>query len=283
LSDKQTHSGHIAAVVVSDESAATLEACLQHLREASDVCQIRVIDNDSKDGSQEIIQRQALSDFRLRFIINPNNPGFAAARNQGAKASNAPWLAFIHPDLRVEMDTLARLRELGESLGDCVLGVEQVDEHGVLDSSIRQCDPDFRAILRHPFRTTFIARDGDKAVQFVPALSGGVVLMPRHLFERLNGWDETYHGQVANLDLCRRARETGAIVAIANRLKVVRLNEIPSRLHSFAVQWHQHWDLWRYFCTFQAQPHSLLVRMTVAAAISARGMMAFTRALLLRF
>ena len=74
----------IAAVVVSYQSASTLDACLLRLRAARGVAQIRVVDNGSDDGTLEILQRHALADPRLRFVANPDNPGFSVACNQGA-------------------------------------------------------------------------------------------------------------------------------------------------------------------------------------------------------
>ena len=132
-------SAAIAVVVVSYQSAATLDECLARLRAAHGVAQIRVVDNASDDGSLGIVQRHALADPRVRFIANPDNPGFATACNQGARDSDAPWLAFVNPDLMVEADTLARLHALGLPLGDCLLGVEQVDEQGRADAAVRCC------------------------------------------------------------------------------------------------------------------------------------------------
>ncbi len=42
------------------------------------------------------------------------------------------------------------------------------------------------------------------------------MLLPRALFERLGGFDEGYRLHAEDLDLCRRARAAGAIVAVAN-------------------------------------------------------------------
>lgn len=86
----------IAAIIVSYQSASTLDACLLRLREARDIAEIRVVDNDSTDGTLDIVQRHASADARVRFIANPDNPGFAAANNQGVADSQAPWLAFIN-------------------------------------------------------------------------------------------------------------------------------------------------------------------------------------------
>jgi N-acetylglucosaminyl-diphospho-decaprenol L-rhamnosyltransferase len=115
--------------------------------------------SDSDDGSVAIAQRHALADPRVRFIANPDNPGFATACNQGAQDCDASWLAFINPDLMVEPQTLAQLRELGTPLGDCLLGVEQVDEAGQADAAVRRRDPDFAAMLRHPGRCPPIPRN----------------------------------------------------------------------------------------------------------------------------
>ena len=58
----------IAVVVVSHESASTLDDCLLRLRAAHGVAEIRVIDNASQDGTLDLIQRHAAMDARVRFI-----------------------------------------------------------------------------------------------------------------------------------------------------------------------------------------------------------------------
>jgi len=262
-------SASIAAVVVSYQSEATLDECLQRLRAADGVAQIRVVDNASHDGSLAIARRHALADARVRFIANPDNPGFASACNQGARDCDAAWLVFVNPDLMVEPDTLARLRDLGQPLGDCLLGVEQVDEQGRADAAVRRRDPDFAAMLRNPVAGSRLALAADMAqsLQPVPALSGALLLMPRALFDRLGGWDAGYRLHAEDLDLCRRAREAGATVAIANDLKVLHMRGVSSRSRPFFVEWHKHRGLWRYFGKFEAPRRSLPVRLAVWCAI----------------
>lgn len=259
----------IAVVIVSYQSASTLDACLVRLRAAEDVAEIRVVDNGSDDGTLEIVQRHASADPRLRFIANPDNPGFAAANNQGVADSQAPWLAFINPDLLVATDTLSLLRARGVALGDCVLGVEQVDEQGQPDAAVRRRDPDFGAMLRHPGQGARLAipADPSQPLQQVPALSGALLLMPRALFERIGGWDAGYRLHAEDLDLCRRAREAGAVVAIANDLQVVHVRGVSSRSRPFFVEWHKHRGLWRYFRRFEAPRRNLLVQAAVWGAI----------------
>ncbi len=259
----------IAVIIVSYQSASTLDQCLTRLRAADEVAEIRVVDNNSDDGTLDIVQRHATADPRLHFIANPDNPGFAAANNQGVADSRAPWLAFINPDLMVQADTLAQLRQRGEALGDCVLGVEQVDEQGQPDAAVRRRDPDFGAMLRHPGQGAKLAIPADptQVLQTVPALSGALLLMPRALFDRIGGWDAGYRLHAEDLDLCRRAREAGAVVAIANDLQVVHVRGVSSRSRPFFVEWHKHRGLWRYFRRFEAPRRNLLVQAAVWGAI----------------
>ena len=277
-------SAPIAAVVVSYQSEGTLDECLQRLRAAHGVAQIRVVDNASRDGSLAIAQRHALADARVRFIANPDNPGFATACNQGAHDCDAPWLVFVNPDLMVEPDTLARLRDLGQPLGACLLGVEQVDEQGRADAAVRRRDPDFAAMLCNPAAGSRLALAADPAqpLQVVPALSGALLLMPRTLFDHLGGWDAGYRLHAEDLDLCRRAREAGATVAIANDLKVLHVRGVSSRARPFFVEWHKHRGLWRYFGKFEAPRRSLPVRMAVWCVIWAHAAAQLPRLLLRR-
>ena len=271
----------IAAIVVTYQSGSTIDACLSRLRQAQDVAEIRVVDNGSQDDTLEIVQRHASHDPRVRFIGNPDNPGFAAANNQGVADSGSPWLAFINPDLLVEEDTLAALRLRALELGDCLLGVEQVDEHGFADDAVRRRDPDFLAMLRSPGRGGRLAipRDPAQAMQQVPALSGALLLMPRALFDRLGGWDAGYRLHAEDLDLCRRVCEAGGVVAIANDLRVTHVRGVSSRSRPFFVEWHKHRGLWRYFSKFEAKQRSAPVRVLVWGAIWAHALMLVPRLL----
>jgi GT2 family glycosyltransferase len=227
------------------------------------------------------VQRHASHDPRVRFVGNPDNPGFAAANNQGVADSHSPWLAFINPDLMVEPETLAALRARAEALGDCLLGVEQVDEQGHADEAVRRRDPDFLMMLRSPGKGSKLAvpRDPQQVLQRVPALSGALLMMPRALFDCIGGWDAGYRLHAEDLDLCRRAREAGAVVAIANDLQVTHIRGVSSRSRPFFVEWHKHKGLWRYFQKFEARQRSLPVRVAVWGAIWAHALMLVPRLL----
>lgn len=276
----------VTAVVVTHESASTIEACLLRLRAAEGIAAIRVVDNASTDDTLDLVQRHALADPRLRFIANPDNPGFAVACNQGAAEGGGDWLAFVNPDCMVEPATFRAL--LAHALaagGDVLLGADLVDEAGARDGAARRSDPDFAAMLRGPLRAgrgrpLDVAVDEGLALQPVDAVSGALMLMPRSLFERIGGFDAGYRLHAEDLDLCRRARLAGARVFVANDVRVLHLRGVSSRARPFFVEWHKHRGLWRYFRRFEAPARGPLLRLGVWLAIWARWLFRQPRMLL---
>ncbi|MDO5505315.1 MAG: glycosyltransferase family 2 protein [Pseudoxanthomonas suwonensis] len=274
----------IAVVVVSFRSASTIDACLQQLRNAEAVVQVRVVDNGSDDDSMAIVQRHAVDDARVRFIANPDNPGFAVACNQGAADSDAPWLAFVNPDCMVEADSFRRLLAHAGTLAPPVmLGCEQLDASGRADPAVRRRDPDFAAMLRsRAARELALPRDPGARLQPVQALSGALLLLPRRLFQRIGGFDEGYRLHAEDLDLCRRARQSGASIAVANDVTVRHLRGISSRSRPLFVEWHKHRGFWRYFRKFDAEKHGIATRVAVFAMIWMRFVVAASAKILRR-
>lgn len=270
----------ICVVVVSHESASTIDECLARLRSATGVTQIRVVDNGSRDGTLDIVQRHASLDPRIHFIGNPDNPGFSVACNQGARDGDARWLAFVNPDCLLQPDVLWRLLEQARTPEDeVVVGADLVDESGVRDPAARRRDPDFAAMLSsRAARDLSLPADDGIALQPVEAISGAVMLVPRALFERIGGFDEGYRLHAEDLDLCRRMRDAGARIFVANDVQVVHVRGVSSRSRPVFVEWHKHKGLWRYFRKFEAPRRGMAIRFAVWCAIWARFPLAALRA-----
>jgi N-acetylglucosaminyl-diphospho-decaprenol L-rhamnosyltransferase len=124
-----------------------------------------------------------------------------------------------------------------------------------------------------------IAVDASQPLQAVPALSGALMLLPRTLLARLEGFDQRYRLHAEDLDLCRRAREAGAYVAVANDVRVVHVRGVSSRSRPVFVEWHKHRGLARYFRKFESPRRNPLVRLCVYAMIWTRFPFAALRAL----
>src|SRR5690606_11255833 len=165
--------------------------------------------------------------------------------------------------------------------GNALLGADLVGEDGTRDGAARRRDPDFATMLRHPSALRLdIAFDPSRVLQPVEAVSGALMLLPRALFDRIGGFDEGYRLHAEDLDLCRRARESGARVVVANDVRVLHLRGVSSRARPGFVEWHKHRGLWRYFRKFEAPRRGPLTRAAVFLAIFLRLPVAVLRRIL---
>jgi N-acetylglucosaminyl-diphospho-decaprenol L-rhamnosyltransferase len=245
----------IGVVVVTHQSERTIVRCLRLLLASATVVRIVVVDNASDDATLGLLRNLAQDEPRITLVRNSDNRGFAAACNQGASALATPWVAFINPDCYVETDAMARLVAYGlQNAGAGMLGVNMTDERGNEDLAARRRDPSLRELLGQRGRRDdlYLGRDPNKELQEVEAVSGALMMMPLGLFLQLGGFDEGYRLHVEDLDLCRRTRQAGYDVLVANTITVVHVGGESGRSRPAWVEWQKHSSLWRYFQKFEA-------------------------------
>ena len=269
----------VDAVVVTYDSASTIEACLRTLLAQPALASARVVDNGSRDDTITRVRELARAEPRLTLATLPDNPGFAAACNAGAAAASerhdgrSPWLLFVNPDIELPEHALARLLAHANAqpmLG--ALGADLRDADGRRDPSARRRDLSLRRMLRAIGRRQAldVAVDDARAVQVVDVCSGALMLVPRAAFEAVGGWDAGYRLHVEDLDFCRRLRAAGFVVAVANDVPVLHHRGVSSRARPLFVEWHKHRGLWRYWRRFEGRGAALLFAPLVAAALAAR-------------
>lgn len=72
--------------------------------------EIILVDDGSTDGSAELCDKLALSDFRVR-VFHQKNQGLSGARNTGMQNAAAEWLMFLDGDDWLELDAIESLIE----------------------------------------------------------------------------------------------------------------------------------------------------------------------------
>jgi hypothetical protein len=283
----------VAVVVVTYFSGPSAADCVERVLRADGVAEVAVVDNGSTDGSPDALAARFADDARFRLLRLQGNPGFAAACNAGAAATQSPWLAFVNPDCLVEPDAFARLvahatRE--PALG--LLGADVRDAGGAPEPAARRREPNLgRAALqalglaRWPSAASDV-RPADAAVRAAPltrvdACSGALMFVPRALFDALGGFDTAFRLHCEDLDLCRRVRAAGRAVAVAEDVTVRHAKGGSSRRRPLFVAWHKHRGLWRYWRKFDGRSAPWPLRALVASGIAARFAL-LTPALLLR-
>jgi GT2 family glycosyltransferase len=268
----------VCAVVVTYNSASTIDACLRSLLLQPELVALQVVDNGSRDDTVARVYQWATQDPRVRLMAQPNNPGFAAGCNAGAEVSREAWLLFANPDVVLSDDALARL--LSHALATPALGAlgaDLRDADGARDPAARRHDLSLSRMLRAQGARNGLSLpvDEGQAVQRVDACSGALMLVSHHAFEAVHGWDAGYRLHVEDLDFCRRLRQAGFAVAVANDVAVLHERGVSSRSRPFFVEWHKHRGLWRYWWRFRpragtASVVALALAPAVLAALAAR-------------
>ena len=104
----------VAVVIPSWNTRELLAECLSALALSNTELEIVVIDNHSSDGSAEFVEREHP---RVKLIRNADNAGFAAASNQGIRATTSPYVLFLNSDTEVAPDAVERMARFLEQNG----------------------------------------------------------------------------------------------------------------------------------------------------------------------
>ncbi len=170
------------------------------------------VDNASRDGTVEIVKR-----FKwVRLIRNPENLGFAAALNLGAREAKGKWLLLLNPDCILDENAFSELYKFVRN-GDekiAVIGFQLLNPNGTLQPSGRRFPKVWEFVLallgfhRWMEARWFEGRDFTK-VQEVDEVSGAALAIRHEVFEQVGGMDESFFLFFEELDLCRRVKAGG--------------------------------------------------------------------------
>ncbi|HET6566749.1 MAG TPA: glycosyltransferase [Rhodothermales bacterium] len=221
----------LSVVIVNYNVREFLEQTLRSVQRAATGLRIEVfvVDNDSVDGSVEMV-RQQFPDVYL--IANSDNVGFGCANNQAIRKARGRYLLILNPDTLLEEDTLRTL----------VAFMDRHPEAGAVGCTILNPDGSFAPESRRAFPTPAVAfyrvagmsrlfprsrRFGRYNLSFLPedevaevdALSGSCMLV-RHdaLYHSRNQaatgagaglFDEDFFMYGEDLDWCYRIKQAG--------------------------------------------------------------------------
>ncbi|MBI4779026.1 glycosyltransferase family 2 protein [Candidatus Falkowbacteria bacterium] len=178
--------------------------------------EILVVDNDSKDGTAEMIKK----DFpRVRLIANNYNAGFAKANNQAIKEAKGRYLLLLNPDMRVLPGTLEKMvRWMDEHNDVGVAGCRLIKENGETVPHVRRYPRLFDQLaivfkLPHLFPgllNDYLKKDFDYLKEAeVDSIRGSFFMIRREVAEKIGGLDERYFVWFEEVDYCRQVKNAG--------------------------------------------------------------------------
>lgn len=221
----------LAVVVVNYNAGDFLTRCVASVFDGAGglSLDVLVIDNASRDRS---VRRAVEEHPRMRLIENPDNRGLSAAWNQGAAATDAPWILFLNPDAEIWAGDLEAFVKVGEAHPDVALLGPMVRN---ADGSIYESGRTFPSVgqaVGHAFlgplapgnrftRTYTNAGWDRRSEREVDWVSGACMLIRRSAFEQAGGFDEGFWLYGEELDLTTRLRDAGWNVLYTPELEII--------------------------------------------------------------
>jgi N-acetylglucosaminyl-diphospho-decaprenol L-rhamnosyltransferase len=279
-------------VIVAYRSREMVRDCLLSLRAfPSDApMTIFVVDNDSRDGTLELI-RQDFADVQV--IANDVNAGFSIANNQAIRAGVSAYVLALNPDTRVTAGALQRMIEVMETHPKvAIAGCRLELEDGSFDHAAKRSFPTPTSALAHftglGNRFSGNARlAGYQAPHIqsgpVDAVNGAFMLMRREALNEVGLFDEGYWMYMEDLDLCYRAKRAGWVTWYEPDVTITHIKAGTSgKLRGPKLNYAFHYGMFRFYRKFYAPQRHPLVNLAVYLGIGSKLAVSIVRSATLR-
>ena len=218
---KKTYSYKIAVVIVNYNVEFFLEQCLNSVQKALEDIngQVFIVDNNSIDGSVEMVQRKFPA---YSLLANKENVGFSKANNQAILQADAEYILLLNPDTVVEEETFSKVIGFMDSHPDAGgLGVRMVDGKGKFLPESKRGLPTPAVAFYKIFGLSKLFPKSERFGQYhlgylsefetnkIEILSGAFMLMRSEALEKVGLLDEAFFMYGEDIDLSYRILKGG--------------------------------------------------------------------------
>ncbi|GAB2531327.1 glycosyltransferase family 2 protein [Rufibacter soli] len=269
----------LSVIIVNYNVSYFLEQCLLSVRKAVRDMQVEVfvVDNNSVDGSVEMVRRRFPE---VILLANKVNLGFAKANNQAIRQSQGKYVLLLNPDTVVEEDTFQKcLRFMEENPRTGALGVKMMDGAGkFLPESKRGLPTPWVAFSKVFGLATLFPTSGlfnryhlghlsSEEVHKVDILAGAFMFMRTEALEKVGLLDEDFFMYGEDIDLSFRIKEGGYDVVYFPETRIIHYKGESTRKTSvnYVFMFYRAMMVFaeKHFSGRQARLYSLLIRLAI--------------------
>jgi O-antigen biosynthesis protein len=212
---------NLSVIIVSFNACEVLKQCLLRAEKAAENidCEIFVVDNNSSDGSGDMVRR----DFPdIRLILNDTNSGFAAANNKAIRQATGQFILLLNPDAFVEKDTFSKCLDFMNAHTDAgAMGVKMVNGKGIyLPESKRGFPTPGRAFFKifgfsslfprsRYFNRYYLSHTDINEISLTEVISGAFMFIKKEAIIRAGLPDEAFFMYGEDIDLSYRIMQAG--------------------------------------------------------------------------
>jgi len=235
----------ISIVIISWKMKDLLQSCLQSIYKFTKEVKFEIImiDNNSQDGTSEMIQ----SEFpEIILIKNKENRGVAPARNQGMAVAKGKYVLILDADVELIENTILKLYEFMESNPCCgVVGSKLVSTNRQLQFSCKR----FPNLLSFIFRRLehfdsiknsktlryHTMQDWDhKEIKEVDYLIGACQFIRGEVIKKIGMYDDKIFYGPEDIDFCLRIWKAGWKVMYSPHTQIVHHEQRITKKNIFS-------------------------------------------------
>jgi GT2 family glycosyltransferase len=211
----------LSVIIVSYNVKEFLKKCLDSVLVASKnvSCEIFVVDNNSKDGSADMI----IDSFPVvKLIANNENRGFSRANNQAIRISTGRFVLLLNPDTVIGPETFSKCIDfMNRNVDAGALGVKMINGQGMFLPESKRAFPrpgtaffksfGFSYLFPHSafLNSYYLPSVDENKTSLTEVISGAFMFLRRDALDRSGFPDEDFFMYGEDIDLSYRLLKSG--------------------------------------------------------------------------
>jgi GT2 family glycosyltransferase len=241
----------ISILIVNYNGMKLLDDCITSIKAYSSGFdyEIIVIDNHSSESIEVVKEKHA----DVKFIMNEDNRGFAAANNQGLALAKGKYILYLNNDTLFTENTLLILLPYIKGLPPgVVLGCTLLNADKTLQVSTSDFDTVWNSLGENLFLYKVFPRSklfnkyhltyytGQEPVE-TDIVKGAFLLCRKDLADTLHGFDESFYFYSEEADFCFRAKKLGVRVLYCPETSIIHFGGATTD----SMPWFSHENIHR--------------------------------------
>jgi hypothetical protein len=271
----------VTVSIVSYNTRDLLRECLRSIYEESKsvAFEVFVVDNDSRDGSAEMVEREFPA---VNLIRSPENVGFARGNNMALRKAGGRYFLLLNPDTRLVNDAIGRL-------------VEYMDGHprvGGAGSMLLEEDRSVQTVCRkfsrvrhevgelmpilNRFRMEWLSRDylpgqfDYRSTGETDYVQGACLIVRREAAEEVGLLDERFFMYSEEEDWCFRLKRAGWKVMYVPDAVIVHYRGMSTRQRSNDMLQELYRSKLKFFAKNYGAPSAGILRAVLVGLMAIR-------------
>lgn len=235
----------ISIVIISWKMKELLQSCLRSIYKYTSGVNLKtiVIDNNSLDGTSELIQNEFPE---IILIKNKENRGVAPARNQGMTIASGKYVLILDADVELIENSILQLYEFMESNPDCgIVGSKLVSTDRQLQFSCKRF-PNLLSFIFRRLEHFDIIKDSKtlryhtmqdwnhKEIKEVDYLIGACQFIRGEVIKKIGMYDDKIFYGPEDIDFCLRIWKAGWSVMYNPNTQIVHHEQRITKKNIFS-------------------------------------------------